>query len=80
MSDDKPPISLAADNPDHKPKPWARRSARDPEQIICDCGASLWMRAESAPMLQNLKVKKGAPALVCVPCLAKGKVSVKHLL
>jgi hypothetical protein len=63
-------------------KKWARRRPQDIEQICCrvceiDIGvsSSIYMEAVIAPMEKGGKKFGGTKTLVCVHCLARGKVT-----
>jgi len=72
--DDKP--RLVADNPDPQRKAWAKEKPSDPEQIVChECNGSLWIKADQSPFFHKFEVIPGSDALVCVFCLANGKVN-----
>lgn len=63
-------------------KPYARSHADGCEQIVCrtceiDTGlaTSHFIKTLVAPMERRGRMTGGTPSLVCVPCLARGKVT-----
>lgn len=63
-------------------KKYARRRPQDIEQICCrvceadiNIATSIYMQAVIAPMEKGGKMTGGTKTLVCVYCLARGKVT-----
>ena len=82
MADQEKPKRLRVVDGGESPKPYARKSSDEAEQIVCrvceiDIGvaSSMFVEVDVAPMELKGEIVHTNKGLVCVMCLARGKIT-----
>lgn len=60
-----------------KPKKYRARRKGDVEPLVCpECNSGMSMEAKTGRMIANNRPEGGSKRLICVHCLAAGKVTI----